>query len=594
MELYHLDTFTLAFAPWSFLRVWFNAMLSPVLSKSERAARHLNPVSKDPWRAHKVTRAKFLFCSMWRLSLTTCLLLIFLLPACSSPQVKQGQITVTVNTAEGSSTVKIAAGSTVQDAITAAKITLGELDRSEPPFYTVLADGSKVQVIKVSEEFKVEQVEIPFERQTVRNEDLPEGETRLVQAGVNGLEEITYRQVFENGAEVSTNPVKSVVVKEAVPEIMMVGSRAPFAAFDIPGTLAYLSGGNAWVMTNSTGDRRPVVTSSKLDGRVFSLAPDKSWLLFTQRAGGKEVINSLWAAQIEGQANTMADLKVNNVVHFADWIPNSVLRIAYSTVEPREAAPGWQANNDLILLNFSANGWLSKPVNALEASTGGVYGWWGTNFIWSPNGSELAYARPDGIGLVDIHAGTTASVMEINPYQTFGDWAWVPGVSWSPDGKMLYTVDHVNEGNNPASGSAETSPIFDVVAMPLFGASIHLVTQAGMFAYPVASPLLSLASGENAYQVAYLQAIFPTQSETSRYKLVVMDRDGSNKRTIFPPEGMPGMEPQQVIWSPQPLPGSDSFSIAVLYQGNIWLVDVNSGQARQLTGEGVVSKIDWK
>lgn len=522
------------------------------------------------------------------------LLLPLFLAACSPPQVKQGQIMARINTVEGSSTVKVAAGSTVQDAINAAKITLGELDRSEPPLYTILADGSKVQVIKVTEEFKVEQVEIPFERQTVRNEDLPEGETRLVQAGVNGLEEITYRQVFEDGAEVSINPVKSVVVKEAMPEIMMIGSRAPFAAFDIPGTLAYLSGGNAWVMKNSTGDRRPVVTSSELDGRVFSLAPDKSWLLFTQRSEEKEVINSLWAAQIEGQTNTIVNLKVNNVVHFADWVPNSVLRIAYSTVEPREAAPGWQANNDLILLNFSANGWLSKPVKALESSTGGVYGWWGTNFIWSPNGSELAYARPDGIGLVDTHAGTTSSLIEINPYQTFGDWAWVPGASWSPDGKMLYTVDHVNEGNNPESGSAETSPLFDVIAMPLYSAPVHLATQAGMFAYPGASPLLPLQSGENAYQVAYLQAIFPTQSETSRYRLMVMDRDGSNKRTIFPPEGMPGMEPQQVIWSPQPLPGGKSFSIAVLYQGNIWMVDVDSGQARQLTGEGVVSKIAWK
>ena len=527
------------------------------------------------------------------------LLLALFLAACSPPQVKQGQIMATVNTVEGGSTVKVAAGSTVQDAINAAKITLGELDRSEPPLYTILADGSKVQVIKVSEEFKVEQVEIPFERQTVRNEDLPEGETRLVQAGVNGLEEITYRQVFEDGVEVSINPVKSVVVKEAMPEIMMIGSRAPFAAFDIPGTLAYLSGGNAWVMKKSTADRRPVVTSSELDGRVFSLAPDKSWLLFTQRSKEKEMINSLWAAQIEGQTNTIANLKVNNVVHFADWVPNSVLRIAYSTVEPREAAPGWQANNDLILLNFSANGWLSKPVKALEASTGGVYGWWGTNFIWSPNGSELAYARPDGIGMVDTHAGATSSLIEINPYQTFGDWAWVPGASWSPDGKMLYTVDHVNEGNNPASGSAETSPLFDVIAMPLNSAPVHLVTQAGMFAYPVASPLLPLQSGENAYQVVYLQAIFPTQSETSRYRLVVMDRDGSNKRTIFPPEGMPGMEPQQVIWSPQPFdllstPSGKSFSIAVLYQGNIWMVDVDSNQARQLTGEGVVSKIAWK
>lgn len=65
-----------------------------------------------------------------------------------------------------------------------------------------------------------------------------------------------------------------------------------------------------------------------------------------------------------------------------------------------------------------------------------------------------------------------------------------------------------------------------------------------MFAYPVASPFLD---GDH-YEVAYLQAVFPEQSDTSPYKLVIIDQDGSNRRAIFPAEGTTGLEPQQILW----------------------------------------------
>jgi uncharacterized protein YabE (DUF348 family) len=104
----------------------------------------------DIWEATDMSLREALRRSSLKLAAVGLLLTLFL-AACNPPQVKQGQITVTVNTVEGSSTVKVAAGSPVQDAINAAKITLGELDRSEPPLYTILADGSKVQVIKVAE-----------------------------------------------------------------------------------------------------------------------------------------------------------------------------------------------------------------------------------------------------------------------------------------------------------------------------------------------------------------------------------------------------------------------------------------------------------
>ena len=123
---------------------------------------------------------------------------------------------------------------------------------------------------------------------------------------------------------------------------------------------------------------------------------------------------------------------------------------------------------------------------------------------------------------------------------------------------------------------------------------MSLVDSVGMFAYPVPSPLQHLQANDlGDYQVAFLQAIAPLQSETSRYRLAIMDRDGSNKRILFPDEGAPGLEPQKVVWSPTRMDAS-GYTVALVYQGNIYLVDAISGQAQQITGDGLVNRIDWR
>ena len=76
---------------------------------------------------------------------------------------------------------------------------------------------------------------------------------------------------------------------------------------------------------------------------------------------------------------------------------------------------------------------------------------------------------------------------------------------------------------------------------------------------------------------------------------MVMDRDGSNQRELFPPSEAPGIEPQQEwgVWSPEPL-GSGGYMLAILYQGNIWLVDAATGEAWQITGDGRINRVDWR
>lgn len=502
-------------------------------------------------------------------------------------------IQVAVITADETYSVEIPAGSTVQAALDAAGLELEELDRVEPPLFTMLADGSAIRLARITEEFYIEQVVIAYEERTLRNEALPEGERRLVQAGSNGQQEITYRVVYEDNTEITRSAVRSTILVEAVPEIVMVGTQSPYAPVSFPGRIVYLQGGNAWEMDGVTGDRRPVVTTGDLDGRVFSLSDDQSWLLFTRTEENEDTINSLWAARlVEGDGRALIDLQARNVIHFAAWVPNYTLRVAYSTVEPRATAPGWQANNDLYVINFSVTGWISRPLEVIEANAGGVYGWWGTTYAWAPNGSMLAFARPDGLGLVDFENNSLNKLFNVTPYQTFGDWAWVPGLAWSPDGNFLFTVNHAS--GLPGAG-IDSSQAFEISAILLeHGVNIDLVTQAGMFASPVPSPFIALPDGQQEYKIAYLQAIFPGQSDTSRYQLAIMDRDGSNRRVIFPPDGSPGLEPQRLVWASPGESDERAYDLAFIHQGNLWLADSERGVTRQLTGDGLIVKIDWK
>jgi hypothetical protein len=75
---------------------------------------------------------------------------------------------------------------------------------------------------------------------------------------------------------------------------------------------------------------------------------------------------------------------------------------------------------------------------------------------------------------------------------------------------------------------------------------------------------------------------------------VLMDRDGSNKKVIFPDEGAVGFEPQQLVWSPELMNSEGTYAIALICNGNIWLVDTISEEGLQITGDGLTSKIDWR
>ena len=519
------------------------------------------------------------------------LLFSLLVYACGSPEITQENLSISLFVDGESISAEIPSGSTARDAFELVGIPLNILDESDPPLYTILKNEDNITLTRIIEDFVIQEEVIPYETQDLRNESLPEGERRLIQPGKNGVQEITYRKILENGIEVSNSVVKTTILEAPVPEIVMVGSQAPFAAVPIEGKLIYISAGNAWLMEENTGIRRPIVTTGDLDGFILKLSPDGEWLLYSRSSDDEDEINELWVAKVNDETGLEIDLKVSNIIHFADWIPDSGLGIVFSSVKPSSTSPGWQANNDLKFINFNDSGWVSGPRTGIDENSGGIYGWWGTNFEWSPDGEELLYTRPDGIGNVDFDDEALESVFDVVPLQTGSDWAWVPDVSWAPDGDYIYLVTHAAQ---EGLSSHEESPLFDLTVVPLLvGPPINLVEQVGMFSNPSVSPHVPRGFEEDSYKIAYLKALVPTQSRNSGYRLFVMDRDGSNQKPVFPPEGAQGLAPQDFVWAPL-LESEYNFQVALTYQGNLWIVNTLTGQSQQLTGDGLTRAVDWK
>ncbi len=494
-----------------------------------------------------------------------------LLSACAGPSAT----TVTI-VADGDERAFSTTAATVNQALKEAGIALGPLDRVSPPSWTSLTPGLRIVVVRVAEEMITQTQPIPYSRKIIHDEALPAGEHRLIQAGKEGVEELTYRIVREDGVEVSRNLIKRATAVAPVDEILVIGSKGSLPPVAFPGTIAYISSRNAWAMRENSEGRRPLTSEGDLDRQVFSLSRDGRLLLFSREnpKADDPVFNSLWVITTTVRGEAPVPLGIENVL-WAEWSPAGDA-IAFSTGERAAGIPGWKARNDL---------WIARsptftPTEVLSPTANIYYPWWGTTYTWAPDGTKLAYANAGEVGVVDVEAGTRRRLVQFAPFDTGSTWVWVPGVSWSPDSRFLVTVVHGYTG----IGIPEESPLFDLWILSADGAMVLPVARdVGMWANPVWSP----AAEGPLNGILFGVAENPAHSQLSLYELHVMDRDGSNRRKVFPPAGERGVDTVEMAWAP------DGTAAALVFQGDLYLLDPQSGQAQQLTADGNSSHVRW-
>jgi WD40 repeat protein len=511
------------------------------------------------------------------------LLLLFSLVACAP----ESSHTVTL-VVDGETRTLSTNALTVRDLLAEAGITLGEEDRVVPVEPTFVENGMTVQVIRVEVRTETEQREIPFGRRTVRDASIPAGETRLLEPGITGIEELTYRITVEDDVEVERRLVRRATLRESRTEVILIGAQGELNPVPITGTVAYVSNRNAWVMQTTSPNQRRLTHTGDLDGRVFALSPKGSHLLFTRtptEANEANSLNTVWMIETATVDAEPVQVEVENLL-WADWeyrcevFPSgNGCHIAYSTGSPAEGSPGWRAENDLwVARPRPDDGRLLGRRQIVRPSAGGTYGWWGTIYAWSPDGRSLAYARADEVGTVRVYESAQTTLAIFPPYRTYAPWVWTPTISWSPDGKFIVTTLH---GPAPTGEAPEDSPVFDVWALAADGTlTAELSSEAGMWAAPAYAPVGDL--------IAFGRARSPYASQTSGYDLNIMDRDGSNRQTLFPPEGEIGLEYPDFAWGPE------GDRLVIVYQGNLYLVHLTGEKLHQLTDEGSVTTVRWR
>jgi hypothetical protein len=473
---------------------------------------------------------------------------------------------------------------TVREVLVEAGVSIDADDRVEPDLWVEVRDGMTVRVIRVQEEILVEREIVPYRQQRIRSEALAAGEQKLLQAGKNGQAETTYRLQFEDGVEVSRAILRRIVVAEPVAQITVVGVEGLLDAVSFEGTMAYLSDGNAWLMRGGSGGRHPLTGEGNLDGRAFELSPGGGHLLYTAITETVEFdgpFNDLYLLDVSLVGEEPVRLPIQNVL-WAGWSPDG-RSVAYST-GAKSGPPGWKADNDLWLVELlnAAGGFAPRePKLLLRGENAGSYSWWGTAYAWAPDGNKIAYARPDQVGWIDVTSRRAFPLASFAPFAQDGDWVWASQPTWSPDSWFVAATIHVGEpGREPQQSQRFEVWVFDINQQVRARLTARPV---GMWSSPRWSPVLG---GESA--IAYAEADAPDNSYESRYGLHLMDRDGSNKRLLFPNQGEVGIaRPVVYRWSP------DAARLVLLYLGDLHILDLDTLRVQRLTGDGQVSHVDW-
>lgn len=170
--------------------------------------------------------------------------------------------------ADGAETEHWVFAATVGEALRAAGVDLGPLDRVEPSRGTPIEPHASIRVVRVVEEFIEETERLPYKVLRWAAPDLERGQTQVLRKGREGIIKNTVRVVYEDGRPVSRTIVSSEVVQSVVDEIIGEGTRTSTLTVDTPeGPLPYIE---VREMVATGYEPGPISTGEWSDGLTFT------------------------------------------------------------------------------------------------------------------------------------------------------------------------------------------------------------------------------------------------------------------------------------------------------------------------------------
>jgi len=120
------------------------------------------------------------------------------------------------------------AASNVKEVLQQNSITLGPQDKVNMSLDTPVFKYMYIDVTKVTEKIVTQEVDIPYQTETVKNDNMERGQVRVVQQGEVGKKQIVMKVIYKNGKEVAKNIIKEKIIKNPVNQIVHIGTLGIF------------------------------------------------------------------------------------------------------------------------------------------------------------------------------------------------------------------------------------------------------------------------------------------------------------------------------------------------------------------------------
>lgn len=207
---------------------------------------------------------------------------------------------------DGQESTLVSSAATVGTLLADLGVSIAPDDRVTPPLDQRLQNGTRVVVVRIDNSQTVEQRAIRFTTERRDDPNLERGTQRVVQAGRDGMERITYALVKRDGRVVERRIVSRQRVREPVTEIVAVGTKVvnretgqaswydtysmTCAHRTLPkGTMVTVTNlGNGRSVTCRVADRGPFVS-----GRIIDLSHD-AFAKLASRSEGVIDVDITW------------------------------------------------------------------------------------------------------------------------------------------------------------------------------------------------------------------------------------------------------------------------------------------------------------